>query len=464
MERFLRNSDSFNPQLEPMNEKDDEETPVLLERFIKDTVAVVATAHATNGQQTLAPVSTEEIALLNQRDSSLPEEIPDVIPNRQRNVSFGMDDAVRSSVVEAMVHDDAHNDMSMHVEAPSVDVSLSANHPPSSDTSFDGHHHMRSVHNLDGETASGTADEPRVLRLTEADMLEMAAIDEASIGNAPPSDRDEALSEIGELVEMTTEIVSQDTPTTVMESHSQVSSGIPSTSHATSSAVHRGIDNHIAVEAAAQETLVEPLLEANVARVAEAALVESQISSELPTAQSPVNRQRVHSPFGDGEVGGQPGPVVEGFDYDKDAPSSPVAEGGNNSFTELPLDVWSPQGKMHISPLHPSSRMASSDRNLLSSTMAEFPVPPLTNRATLDRSPLPPAGDTRDIPPEIVTHKDDGEPMMSSSVDQATVPPTLWIDKVFEQIQSSKTSPCIEAIGKLGSGIHRSMNTHSPAL
>jgi hypothetical protein len=40
----------------------------------------------------------------------------------------------------------------------------------------------------------------RILRLTEREIQEMAAIEEASIGNAPPSEREDTLSEVGDLV------------------------------------------------------------------------------------------------------------------------------------------------------------------------------------------------------------------------------------------------------------------------
>jgi hypothetical protein len=66
-----------------------------------------------------------------------------------------------------------------------------------------------------------------ILRLTEAEIQEMAAIDEASRSNAPPSERDD-MSELGELVtdfggQPHLDInMSQGTPTTVMESASSV--------------------------------------------------------------------------------------------------------------------------------------------------------------------------------------------------------------------------------------------------
>lgn len=97
-----------------------------------------------------------------------------------------------------------------------------------------------------GDALSHASDEPRVLRLTEADMQEMASIDDASIGNAPPSDRDqeEILSEIAELVDFSGHggdrpmvgdtNVSQDTPTTAVESASQLSG------HASQRSAHVG--------------------------------------------------------------------------------------------------------------------------------------------------------------------------------------------------------------------------------
>lgn len=71
-------------------------------------------------------------------------------------------------------------------------------------------------------------ERPRVLRLTEAEIQEMAAIEEASRSNAPPSDRDEfsdssfvgeLISDVGNTVDPAGTL-SQGTPTTAMESAS----------------------------------------------------------------------------------------------------------------------------------------------------------------------------------------------------------------------------------------------------
>ena len=76
-------------------------------------------------------------------------------------------------------------------------------------------------------------EEPRVLRLTLAEIQEMAALDDASRSNAPPSERDD-LSEdlVGELISDfggraldTGGTLSQGTPTTAMESNSLISGG-----------------------------------------------------------------------------------------------------------------------------------------------------------------------------------------------------------------------------------------------
>jgi hypothetical protein len=79
---------------------------------------------------------------------------------------------------------------------------------------------------------SPSSDQPRFFRLTEAEIEEMAAIDEASRSNAPPSDRDDFSdsSFVGELVSdfpgpMVDHVgtLSQGTPTTAMESASMAS-------------------------------------------------------------------------------------------------------------------------------------------------------------------------------------------------------------------------------------------------
>jgi len=97
------------------------------------------------------------------------------------------------------------------------------------------------VSNNTNRDDSSTLEEPRVFRLTEAEIQEMAAIEEASIGNGPPSERD-AESLVGDLVgefggRSATDAdrgpagttYSQGTPTTAMESGSMLSGALRST-------------------------------------------------------------------------------------------------------------------------------------------------------------------------------------------------------------------------------------------
>lgn len=85
--------------------------------------------------------------------------------------------------------------------------------------------HASPVHIVDDNAYQSPSNEPRVvLRLTEAEIQEMAAIDDASRSNAPPSERDD-ISELGELVSdfphhliVDHQTMSQGTPVTAMES------------------------------------------------------------------------------------------------------------------------------------------------------------------------------------------------------------------------------------------------------
>ena len=53
---------------------------------------------------------------------------------------------------------------------------------------------------MQATSSVSSGDQPRVFRLTEREIQEMAAIEEASIGNAPPSEREDTFSEVGDLI------------------------------------------------------------------------------------------------------------------------------------------------------------------------------------------------------------------------------------------------------------------------
>ncbi|GAX14473.1 hypothetical protein FisN_11Hh066 [Fistulifera solaris] len=193
MERFLRNSTSFDPEVKPTDSKETPEQGVLMERFLNEPLMPEATIAATNGEI-------------------------------DRNVSLDVDRPT----------DETPPQSSATLLMPSFDDYTNASEKPSLSTMAEVHQENtisreNSVddHDLISDVASSTNShthhEPRLLRLTEADMEELAAIDEASIGNAPPSEREETLSEIGELADFgglqhaRYGLESVDTPTTAQD-------------------------------------------------------------------------------------------------------------------------------------------------------------------------------------------------------------------------------------------------------
>ena len=144
-----------------------------------------------------------------------------------RALSVPSEVAPRSSLD---LNDHDHDDHRHHHRHLETDTSLLGSVGPSMDRQ------STSSSNANHDNDDSTADEPRVFRLTEAEIQEMAAIEEASIGNAPPSDRD-AESLVGDLVgefgtpsaagdgdvDPAGTTFSQGTPTTAMESGSILS-------------------------------------------------------------------------------------------------------------------------------------------------------------------------------------------------------------------------------------------------
>ena len=266
MERFLRNRDSFHPELESALEADrtlqsgesatDATKGVVMERFLNDAI------DNTN----LIQQQQQEVYANSESDGHIHGNVPtDETIEPHRTVAFDVDGAVttqappQSVLLQALdfhqeelltsIHPSFGEDSaagislvsnaSMRTEANTVhDEFYAAGDPPLYSTSSLDNMHDTDRTSIDDVYSRISDDEPRVLRLTEADMLEMAAIEEASIGNAPPSDRDddvESYSEIGELADFggsgggmhrflgDPTFTGPDTPTTALESASQLS-------------------------------------------------------------------------------------------------------------------------------------------------------------------------------------------------------------------------------------------------
>lgn len=366
MERFLRNSDTFNPQLEPMDEN--EEKSVLMERFLKEVVP-----------NPPSDANAEEIANVTGAGSST------------RSVSFDMDASGSQGAIPALGNNiptlqatearEGGPDISMQVEA--------SPHGMNHDSSL----HVEAPSSVGSSTeVAHTNDGPRMLRLTEADMLEMASIDEASIGNAPPSDRDEVMSEIGELAEFATNRNdrigrggSHDTPTTVLESSSQMSGGDhlqtsvgrsnasstdPQTEQSPSSMQrHQGLDSEIE-EIVPVGTILggdEPSVLQGIPPIG----LSPIDPPDIPYSNRPRRRQSVSPELHHGSPSSAHSSTnVDGFEYDKNAPASPITHDlllNNESYGELPMNSWSAEDKMHVSPLHTSAQraIAHSPKNTL---------------------------------------------------------------------------------------------------
>lgn len=368
MERFLRNSDSFNPQLEATAE---EAPTTVMDRFLSEPVVV-----EQQTDEATTPV--------------------------QRSVSFDVDGGQRAEQPTASVasyEDVASTNASVEVAADDDDVARDPLTP---------------LQSLEGMSDGQQSDipEPRVLRLTEADMQEMAAIEEASIGNAPPSEREEEmLSEIGELADFggptmnDPGTISQDTPTTAQESASMISGGNEARasdldgiagSPVSSSHSPRNDHNIPALRSASLDPLlsgpapVEPNEEGLINRVMRPGMLHLRPAP----AQPPSNLAQAPSSPAPGPV------VVDDFDFDKhdEAPLSPHLGGTEGSYAELPDDPWSPAGKMAVSPI-PVRRAAP---------MPSYYAPPtanLSNTVMSDPGEATPLLRVHDVPPEIIAQR-----------------------------------------------------------
>jgi len=322
MERFLRNSDSFNPQLETM----EEETGVLMERFLSEPVLP---------NQTVDPIT--------------------------RSVSFEVDGQTEARNSSLVLSDTAFEN-----QLPHGDV-----HDSSSDTI---------------STSTRALEEPRVLRLTEADMQELAAIDEVSIGNAPPSER--ADSEIGDLA------------------------GFPQVSH----------DNHASFSAGTPTTAMDSasLLSATVKSEHELSAQGSVIgvASDIAEPSSPAaDSHDTHSVDETAEIANQTRSLSDA-DIVPAQPSS-LTQNDTQLTEELPNTLigadalrrgpspeqWS-QSAAEMAPYGSSTEGASSYIARANGTRPLIPVPQLPPLSTAEKAPhcseeTMPLLD--DVPPEIIT-------------------------------------------------------------
>lgn len=234
-------------------------TALVMERFLNDPVVVDApgppsTSGALHGGGDLQSRPDDVHRSVSFDMELRTTQYNDTDDNGDNNIIMSNSNTPRNPLVDAHFNrsiDDSNN-VSVQVEMATDDenmtepvssglhLSVPSEVAPPSSLGIDDDHPLGSVgdrqsvsmSNASHDNDDSTAGEPRVFRLTEAEIQEMAAIEEASIGNAPPSDRD-AESLVGDLVgEFGTRdpagtTFSQGTPTTAMESDS-ILSGNPS--------------------------------------------------------------------------------------------------------------------------------------------------------------------------------------------------------------------------------------------
>ncbi|GKY91672.1 hypothetical protein MPSEU_000139100 [Mayamaea pseudoterrestris] len=403
MERFLRNSDSFHPQLEPTTEElqhhggnGGESGGVVMERFLRSEPMVQDIVE--NGED-----------LGGRHSISFDEDDTDrqVIENQDNRptesfMTYGNDTQMSMNASVQVEADDDADDADVELDGSFTPLVM--NHQ---DSSFNDAH-------------SNASTEPRVLRLTEADMQEFHGIDQASIGNAPPSERDaEEISEIGELAHFERgdgiyHASGVETPTTAQESASIVSGGNFSAEHRTSAPslaslqaashassdrdpadlLNNHSDGHLPDDVGSVGSMVDSINETHPPSVAaredtENGFVvdglalsqdedddpelnvtvnggpldmpiyldeeaEAAIHRALRPSVPPLDLLRSTSPLVDFPALNEPIAMTSFADHNVDTPSSPVGNivpmvsSFRNASDEEP---WSPAGQMHVSPI-----------------------------------------------------------------------------------------------------------------
>jgi hypothetical protein len=482
MERFLRNSDSFNPELEPTaedkatapNSNAPDQGPVM-ERFLNDPV-VVGTSSEADIPKSGAPTTSTEV----QRSVSF--EVNMDVAATDENSELGVGDDIRGvgslpSFNETTPSIDANVSVLVHADDEDDDV---ARDPLiMSMTSMDAQESVVSVE--DGVMMPSTSnnssrnEEPRFLRLTEADMQEMAAIEEASIGNGPPSERSEedlSDSEIGELVDFrgghqahdAAGNLSQDTPTTAMDSASMLSGGNQSAQPASATSDHEPdhiVDQHsldgmpsvsvssqLLVSPGGASASANPMSDTGrdeqgrTTELFHQPILEDDDDSDGSNSEVLVNRRlrpgmgshlrpqttarsAPTGPLTTAEQAPTSPLVVEGFDFDKDEPMSPHTEHDHNdSLRDLPDDGWSPgAGKMSISPIRirsAAARLSPTEEEEFAAQSRAYgtlpgkgmPFPAMkaaSNNRNAESQPL-----LGDVPPEITTTRQTSQDVSGS--------------------------------------------------
>lgn len=200
MERFLRGDGAAEE--EEQVEKPTPEPGVLMERFLAEPVVVEQDAAAMSTEDHLEEGHVEEEAKRRAQDEQHPQvtfehgttdginPLPPSVTSNGPTIS--RDDSELEATAGSIRSYSTVTNASL-AQVGTIDVDALVEEPPEDEE----------VEREELSADHSSLDEPRVLRLTEAEIQEMAAIEEASIGNAPPSERDDTFSAsslVGDLV------------------------------------------------------------------------------------------------------------------------------------------------------------------------------------------------------------------------------------------------------------------------
>jgi hypothetical protein len=402
MERFLRNSEDFCPTdttTQGNNSHTDASgAPVLMERFLQAPVEVGgASASASIAQQGGPTAAADTVA---------------------RSVSF---EAQHSHTATIHLDDTAGPPSSM--PDPSRAYS-SFEEDTTANMSVQVHADEDTVNEEDDDEEDRDTDGPT--GLTEADVEALVATEEASIANAPPSEReDELLSEVGELADHFAaagvrggdlSLLSQGTPTTAMESDKAASSAVSSDKQSdgapSSILAAAAVANHDTMMTAAT-VAISALPHTSTADSQDVQGLDHILSSDGRPGTPPMSNQSVLDAT-------RPAPYVG----DVLAPTSPHVDRAFSRNVDA-FSPWSPPGKMNVSPLqHPRRSTRTTDTGRL-------PSMPVTTDRDAPASEVTPL---LDVPPEIITTRSASD---NVSLD---VVANRWVQSIWQDLGESQGS------------------------
>eukprot|EP00547_Thalassionema_nitzschioides_P000741 CAMPEP_0194215074 /NCGR_PEP_ID=MMETSP0156-20130528/16597_1 /TAXON_ID=33649 /ORGANISM="Thalassionema nitzschioides, Strain L26-B" /LENGTH=799 /DNA_ID=CAMNT_0038943495 /DNA_START=73 /DNA_END=2469 /DNA_ORIENTATION=+ len=224
MERFLSeqgqekigvDAPSSNGEDEAMPKKE-EAGGVVMARFLSEPVVVVSPSDVADDEPpTSSDVVSQIVLMENEQTPEKPANVVTEPPEAAATVTFETTTAPSPENLPKL-HPRDGGDSEVGATAGSVSFVSSVGDEDviagMNSIDVDAHSNVAQLDDLErfiepdspslDPSLSNTSTEqgPRVLRLTEREIQEMAAIEEASIGNAPPSEREDTLSEVGDLV------------------------------------------------------------------------------------------------------------------------------------------------------------------------------------------------------------------------------------------------------------------------